>query len=244
MIDYLDQLRKNVINLKSLDQEINDPIIAGAGETGGPQLYVILTQEAAARFTPTTKLYLSWKHRDLNNVIGYNMFTQVSEKPNTWAIAWPPQMKYEGTVEACLEIVDAISIDQSRHFNIEVLSDLQQDNKFAEEEYDVFHQSLLKMAQTNEETRSLLEEVTDLQQKAATLYEQMLESQQETQERVDTVEEEMRQLQEEWKQWQDFFTETLEKMECCIAQCQKDKCPCSSKDKEFGLLTFKSGEIV
>ena len=244
MIDYLDQLRKNVINLKSLDQEINDPIIAGAGESGGPQLFVILTQEAAARFTPTTKLYLSWKHLELDNVVGYNMFTQVSEKPNTWAISWPPQMKHEGTVEACLEIVDAISIDQSRHFNIEVLSDLQQDNKFAEEGYDVFHQSLLEMAQTNDETRELLQEVTDLQNEAASLYEEMLKSQETTQERVQTVEDKMDQMQNEWQEWQQFLTETLDKMECCIAQCQKDKCPCAKKDEEFGLLTFKSGEIL
>ena len=244
MIDYLDQLRKNVINLKSLDQEINDPIIAGAGESGGPQLFVILTQEAAARFTPTTKLYLSWKHLDLDNVLGYNMFTQVSEKPNTWAISWPPQMKYEGTVEACLEIVDAISVDQSRHFNIEVLSDLQQDNQFAEEGYDVFHQSLLEMTQTNDETRELLQEVTDLQTEAASLYEEMLESQETTQERVQAIEDKMDQMQNEWQEWQQFFTETLDKIECCIVQCQKDKCPCSEKEKEFGLLTFKSGEIL
>lgn len=72
------ELKATVINLKSLNQMIPDPVV-GAGDAGGRRLRVIFTQEAAAQFTPNTKVYLSWLHQE-RNVKGYNVFTDVTKK--------------------------------------------------------------------------------------------------------------------------------------------------------------------
>jgi hypothetical protein len=53
------QLKGTVINMKSLSQNIDDPIIIGAAEANGRYLSIIFTQEAAAQFSDTTKVYLS-----------------------------------------------------------------------------------------------------------------------------------------------------------------------------------------
>lgn len=54
------QLKGTVINMKSLSQNIEDPIIIGAAEANGRYLNIIFTQEAAAQFSDSTKVYLSW----------------------------------------------------------------------------------------------------------------------------------------------------------------------------------------
>jgi hypothetical protein len=53
------ELKATVINMKSLNQNILDPVIVGAGDANGRTLRVIFTQEAAAQMTPETKVYLS-----------------------------------------------------------------------------------------------------------------------------------------------------------------------------------------
>lgn len=116
------ELRRNVINMKSLDQNIKDPIIAGGGDANGRSLVVIFTQEAAAQITPDTRIYLKWRHQQ-ENIIGYNVFTHDSEKPQTWSIFFPRAMLREGDVTACIELVDDISVAPSTTFNIHVLSD-------------------------------------------------------------------------------------------------------------------------
>ena len=45
------ELKAFTVNMKSMDQDIDDPIIAGAGDANGRTFRVIFTQEAAAQFT-------------------------------------------------------------------------------------------------------------------------------------------------------------------------------------------------
>lgn len=121
------ELKATIINMKSLSQDIEDPIIVGAGDAAGRSLRIIFTQEAAAQFTPNTKVYLSWKHQE-KNIVGYNVFTEILDEededfPPTWEIFYPRSMLYAGNVVACIEIVDDISIAATTNFTIHVLED-------------------------------------------------------------------------------------------------------------------------
>ena len=71
-----DELKTTVINMKSLSQNIPDPVIIGAGDANGRTLRIIFTQEAAAQMTENTKVYLSWYHQGID-VKGYNVFTHI-----------------------------------------------------------------------------------------------------------------------------------------------------------------------
>lgn len=73
------ELKATVINMKTLSQDITDPVVVGAGEAAGRALRIIFTQEAAARFTPSTKVYLSWYHQE-KNIKGYNVFTEITDE--------------------------------------------------------------------------------------------------------------------------------------------------------------------
>lgn len=53
------ELKATVVNMKSLSQNIEDPIVNGAADVKGRTLRVIFTQEAAAQITPRTKVYLA-----------------------------------------------------------------------------------------------------------------------------------------------------------------------------------------
>lgn len=80
-IKVANELKATVINLKSLSQNIPDPITVGAGDASGRKLRVIFTQEAAAQFTPNTKVYLSWRHQE-KDIKGYNIFTEIIDEEN------------------------------------------------------------------------------------------------------------------------------------------------------------------
>ena len=128
------QLKGTVINMKSLSQNIEDPIIIGAAEANGRYLNIIFTQEAAAQFSDSTKVYLSWWHIQ-KDIKGYNVFTEIpreddeenmltaEELPPTWQIYYPQEMLWEGDVLAHIELVDDISIAASTTFTIHVLAD-------------------------------------------------------------------------------------------------------------------------
>lgn len=73
------ELRATVVNMKHLSQNIADPIVNGGGDANGRTLRVIFTQEAAAQFTPQTKVYLSWMHQELK-IKGYNVFTEIIDE--------------------------------------------------------------------------------------------------------------------------------------------------------------------
>lgn len=122
-----EELKKNVVNMKRLSQDIEDPIVVNAADANGRTLEVIFTQEAAAQLTPDTKVYLSWYHQQ-KKIKGYNVFTEVpredeEEDPPVWEIHYPQSMLHEGDVLACIELVDSISIAASTNFMIHVLSD-------------------------------------------------------------------------------------------------------------------------
>lgn len=121
------ELKATVINLKTLSQDIPDPIVVGAGDMAGRKLRIIFTQEAAAQFTSKTKVYLAWYHQE-KEIKGYNVFTEIKNTkdkdfPPTWEISYPKNMLYEGNVLACIQIVDKISIATSVNFIIHVLND-------------------------------------------------------------------------------------------------------------------------
>lgn len=140
------ELRRNVINMKSLDQNIKDPIVAGAGDANGRSLTIIFTQEAAAQITPATHIYLKWRHQQ-TDVIGYNVFTQKSEKPQTWEIHFPKALLREGDVTATIELVDDISIAVSTTFNIHVMSDPYQTNKYDDsDDFSEFQQAAITLS--------------------------------------------------------------------------------------------------
>lgn len=154
----MQELKRFVINLKSLDQDIPDPIIVGAGDANGRTLSVILTQEAAARMTPSTLLYLSWKHQD-TKVEGLNVFTKTNDKPATWEIHYPQSLLREGNVLACLKFIDDISISVSTNFVIRVLSDPNEAIDFEDnDDYSVFKQAAMDLQSTNTRAIELLEE--------------------------------------------------------------------------------------
>lgn len=116
------ELRAFTVNLKSMDQDIPDPIVAGAGDANGRTFRVIFDQEAEAQLTPETKIYLSWFHKQ-KKIKGYNVFTQTSDDPVIWEIKWPQTMLHEGDVLCCIEMVDSVSIVQSTTFLVHVLTD-------------------------------------------------------------------------------------------------------------------------
>lgn len=116
------ELRTFTVNLKSLDQDIQDPIVAGGGDANGRTFRIIFDQEAEAQMTPETKVYLKWFHRQ-SKIKGYNVFTKVSDDPIIWEIHYPQSMLKEGDVLCCIELVDSVSIADSTNFLVHVLTD-------------------------------------------------------------------------------------------------------------------------
>ena len=144
------ELKTTVINMKSLSQNISDPIIVGAGDAAGSKLRIIFTQEAAAQFTPNTKVYLSWLHQE-KNIKGYNVFTEITDEENedfppTWEITYPRAMLHEGNVLACIQIVDDISIASSVNFTIHVLIDPNAGETYTEsDDYSDFQKMIIQI---------------------------------------------------------------------------------------------------
>lgn len=157
------ELKAFTVNMKSLDQDIPDPVIAGAGDANGRTFRVIFTQEAAAQFTPDTKVYLKWYHKQ-RKVRGYNLFTRVSENedcfnPPTWEIKWPKNMMFEGDVMCCVEVVDDISICPSTNFVVHVLSDPNDGSSFVvSDDYSVFQEAVLTMNSATDKINQTIEQ--------------------------------------------------------------------------------------
>ena len=157
------ELKATVINLKSLSQNIPDPITVGAGDASGRKLRVIFTQEAAAQFTPYTKVYLSWKHQE-KDIKGYNVFTEIVDEtdedfPPTWEISFPKAMLYEGNVLACIEIVDTISIAASVNFNIHVVANPNIEETFTQsDDYSDFQIFVVQLNELAEQMNNQMEE--------------------------------------------------------------------------------------
>lgn len=171
------ELKRSVINMKSLDQDIKDPIIVGGGDANGRTLAIMFTQEAAAQITPQTLIYLKWRHQQ-TDIIGYNVFTQESEKPQIWSIKYPRSMLFEGDVTACIELVDDISISTSVTFNIHVLADPYDSERFEQsDDLTVFQQAAIALDHAADSSKeqmrdqrntfnAMVDDMTELQQRA------------------------------------------------------------------------------
>ncbi len=155
------ELKATVINMKSLNQNILDPVIVGAGDANGRTLRVIFTQEAAAQMTPETKVYLSWHHQEVD-IKGYNVFTKIENEedesaPPTWEITYPKSMLYEGNVLACIQIVDKISIATSTNFTIHVLIDPNDGSRYiATDDFSDFQKAVINMTALSDEMKRQL----------------------------------------------------------------------------------------
>ena len=144
------ELKDFVVNLKSLSQDIEDPIIQGGGDANGRTFKIIFTQEAADMFTPYTKVYLYWNHQQLKTY-GVNVFTKVSKdedcfNPPVWQINWRKAMLHEGDVLCCIKLVDDISISPSNNFLVHVLQDPNDGSSFiVGDDYSIFDKCILEM---------------------------------------------------------------------------------------------------
>ncbi len=145
------ELKSFTINLKSLDQAIESPVLAGAGDANGYSLKVIVSQQAACRLTSSTRLYLDWKHQN-TGVKGYNVFSQTSADPAIFELNWPNTMLREGTVLCRLEMVDDVSISPSTNFSVHVLQNPNDGSDFiVSNDYSDFQQAVIDLAAAKDE---------------------------------------------------------------------------------------------
>lgn len=157
------ELKTFTVNMKSLGQDIEDPIVQGGGDANGRTFRIIFTQEAADMFTPETKVYLKWRHMQLN-IRGYNIFTQIQAGEDCfvspiWEIHWPKAMLHEGDVLCCIEVVDDISISPSMNFVVHVLADPDNgDNFVVSDDYSIFQQAVIDMNSIGEKAKQQLQE--------------------------------------------------------------------------------------
>ena len=157
------ELKTITVNLKSLGQDIVDPIVQGGGDANGRTFRIIFTQEAADMFTPETKVYLKWRHIQLN-IRGYNVFTHVQGDGTNcfvspiWEIHWPKAMLHEGDVMCCIEIVDEISIAPSNNFTVHVLADPDDGSNFVvSDDYTLFQDCVISMNSLSEKMEEMIE---------------------------------------------------------------------------------------
>ena len=157
------ELRAFTVNMKSLDQDIEDPIIAGAGDANGMTFRIIFTQEAAAQFTPETKVYLKWFHQQ-ESIRGLNVFSHVeNECYPVWEIHWPRNMLHEGDVLCNIEVVDDISITPSTNFVVHVLSDPNDGSSFVlSDDYTVFQTAVIELTSLADKAKELMAQMQQI----------------------------------------------------------------------------------
>ena len=157
------ELKATVVNMKTLTQEIEDPIVNGAADVKGRTLRIIFTQEAAAQITPKTKVYLSWWHQD-KNIKGYNVFTEITDIddedfPPTWEIYFPQSMLWEGNVLASIQLVDDVSIATSTNFIIHILKDPNEDDHYVpSDDYSDFKEAVINLNSLSDRMEEQLED--------------------------------------------------------------------------------------
>ena len=167
----VDVLKEVVINLKSMSQEIPDPILGGGGDGNGYVLKIIFTQEAWEQFTPTTKVYLRWKHEQ-TGVRGYNIFSHISidnDKYETiYKLQIPAQLLVTGDVNCRIDVVDNVSLIPSNNFRIHVLEDIYDEEDYEEIEADpTFAEALIAVNKALEEVATYSDSIAQLQEFAA-----------------------------------------------------------------------------
>ena len=152
------ELKAVTVNLKSLDQDIQDPIVAGGADANGRTFRIIFDQEAAAQCVADTKVYLSWRHVQLG-IKGYNVFTKTHEDPIVWEIKWPQAMLHEGDVLCCVELVDSVSIASSTNFLVHVLSDPNDGSAFVvSDDFSAFQNAVINLASIGDKMERQMEE--------------------------------------------------------------------------------------
>lgn len=152
------ELKTVTVNLKSLDQDIQDPIVAGGADANGRTFKIIFDQEAAAQCVADTKVYLSWRHVQLD-IKGYNVFTKTHEDPIIWEIKWPQAMLHEGDVLCCVELVDSVSIASSTNFLVHVLSDPNDGSAFVvSDDFSAFQNAVINLASIGDKMEKQMEE--------------------------------------------------------------------------------------
>lgn len=152
------ELKTVTVNLKSLDQDIQDPIVAGGADANGRTFKIIFDQEAAAQCVADTKVYLSWRHVQLD-IKGYNVFTKTHEDPIIWEIKWPQAMLHEGDVLCCVELVDSVSITSSTNFLVHVLSDPNDGSAFVvSDDFSAFQNAVINLASIGDKMEKQMEE--------------------------------------------------------------------------------------
>ena len=152
------ELKTVTVNLKSLDQDIQDPIVAGGADANGRTFRIIFDQEAAAQCVADTKVYLSWQHIQLD-IKGYNVFTKTHEDPIVWEIKWPQAMLHEGDVFCCIELVDSVSIASSTNFLVHVLSDPNDGSTFVvSDDFSAFQNAVINLASIGDKMEKQMEE--------------------------------------------------------------------------------------
>lgn len=152
------ELKTFTVNLKSLDQDIHDPIVAGSADAYGRTFRIIFDQEAAAQCVADTKVYLSWRHMQLD-IKGYNVFTKVQDDPIVWEIVYPQAMLHEGDVLCCIELVDSVSIASSTNFTVHVLSDPNDGSAFVvSDDFSAFQNAVIHLASLGDKMKTQMEE--------------------------------------------------------------------------------------
>lgn len=152
------ELKTATVNLKSLDQDIQDPIVAGGADANGRTFKIIFDQEAAAQCVADAKVYLSWRHVQLD-IKGYNVFTKTHEDPIIWEIKWPQAMLHEGDVLCCVELVDSVSIASSTNFLVHVLSDPNDGSAFVvSDDFSAFQNAVINLASIGDKMEKQMEE--------------------------------------------------------------------------------------
>lgn len=153
------ELRTFTVNMKSFDQDIPDPIVAGGADADGRTFRLVFSQEAEAQLTDSSKVYLSWYHQKLK-IKGYNIFDLKSETdPIIWEIKWPQKMLREGDVLCCVELVDDVSIVQSQNFIVHVISDPNDGSEYAaSDDFSVFQQAVINLNSVIEKAEAQMSE--------------------------------------------------------------------------------------
>lgn len=162
------KLKDIVINMKSLSQDIIDPIVVdpivvGAGDANGRTITVVFTQQAAEQFDDDTKVYLKWHHNE-KDINGYNVFTDLKKHAPTWQIFLPRAMLYEGTVLCTIELVDDVSIAPSQSFFIKVVSDPFDSGEFEiTDDFSIFQKAAILMNTTESKVNGINDLVENIQ---------------------------------------------------------------------------------
>ena len=173
------KLKTHIINLKTMSQHIEDPILTGENDYNGWTLMVIFTQEAYEQFTPNTKVYLSWEHVQ-NKVQGYNVFThyegETKKYQTIYYIHYPAAMQAEGDVKARIELVDEISITPSSNFRIHILDNPNTGSNFENsDDYSLFTQAVLDMNNSIAINNEKIEELNELQERLEEIYDSLVD---------------------------------------------------------------------